>query len=253
MKLAFTIGAYRLVPFIKLSILQIRKFCPDAPILISDDPSQETPHIQNLAKELGVQYRGAREKRGHFAGDFQSIVNALAFGEAHDADVTMKVSQRFIFRKQEGIDCIKRTFENPEIMAATPGQPKVHTGSRPSQGFGAFGTLSDLVMLRVKCMTPEQLLHLYRARLQREKVPWASFIECLVDELHTRVFPGKTVKIEELTNPTPPSDPWYLRRYQAEEKAYRELALLHGFNAQFHLGEWGQLEQAAYQCKPVVV
>lgn len=253
MKIAFTIGAYRLVPFIKLGIQQIRKFRPDAPILVSDDPSQETPHITKLCEEMNVQYRGARTKRGHFAGDFQSMVNALAFGEANGCDLTLKISQRCIFRRPEAIEAIEKAFENPNIMVATPGKPTVHTGSRPSQGFGAFGTLSDLVIWRVGCMTGEQLLHLYRARLMREKVPWASFVECLVDELHSNTFPGRSVKIEEVTNPTPPQDPMFLRRYQIDEKVYRELALKHGWNAQFHLGEWGQLEQGAYLCKPVVV
>ena len=98
----------------------------------------------------------------------------------------------------------------------------------------------------------EQLLHLYRARILRERgVPWASFIECLVDELHSNVFPGRTMKLEELTNPT--KDPIYLRRYQANEEQYRTLALEHGFNGLFCLGEWGQIEGQSYIAKPVVI
>ena len=235
MKIAFTIGSYRLVPFVKLGIQQIREFRPDSPILVSDDPSQETPHIVQLCKETGVQHRGAKTKRGHFAGDFQSMVNALAFGEAHGCDLTVKISQRSIIRRPEAIEAIEKAFADPNIMVATPGKPTVNAGI-PSKGFGAFGTLSDTVIWRVGCMTGEQLLHLYRARLIREKVPWASFIECLVDELHSNLFNGKSRKIEEITNPTPPNDPMFLRRYQADERLYRDLALKHGWNAVFHLG-----------------
>jgi hypothetical protein len=61
----------------------------------------------------------------------------------------------------------------------------------------------------------------------------------------------EVAKIEELTNPT--ADPIYLRRYQASEKQYRELALSNGFNGLFPLTEWGQIEGQHYQCKPVVV
>lgn len=252
MRIAYTIGAYRLVPFIKLSALQLRRLNPDGvDILISDDPSPESVHIEKCAKECGCDYRGARVRRGHFAADFQSLVNALVFAESVGADVAVKASQRFIFRRPESIDVLKRAFENKNIMAATPGQPKVSNQSRPAQGFGAFGTLSDIVAIRVGAMSAEQLLHLYRARILREKVPWASFIECLVDELHSNVFPGRTMKLQELTNPT--ADPIYLRRYQADEKQYRELALSHGFNGQFPLAEWGQIEGGQYFCRPAVI
>lgn len=251
MKIAFTIGAYRLVPFIKLSILQLRRLVPDCDILVSDDPAPESVHIEQLAKETGCSYRGAKLRRGHFAADFQSLVNALIFAEACGAQVAVKASQRFIFRKTDGLAAIDNAFSNPNIVAATPGKPQVLNGGQPAKGFGAFGTLSDVVAIRVGAISAEQLLHLYRARILREKVPWASFIECLVDELHSNVFPGRTMKLPELTNPT--KDPIYLRRYQADEKAYRELALSHGFNAMFPLAEWGQIEGPNYFCKPMVI
>lgn len=251
MRFAFTIGAYRLVSFIHLSAVQIRKLVPNADILISDDPSPETQHIEKLSKDLNCSYRGARVRRGHFAADFQSLVNALVFAEACGADVAVKASQRFVFRKPEAIECLTRAFENPNILAATPGKPHVLNGSQPSKGFAQFGTLSDVVAIRVGALSAEQLLHLYRARIIREKVPWASFIECLVDELHSNVFPGRTMKLPELTNPT--TDPIYLRRYQSNEQQYRDLALSHGFNGLFPLNEWGMLERNNYMAKPVVV
>jgi hypothetical protein len=251
MRFAFTIGAYRLVSFIHLAAVQLRRLVPGVDILISDDPSPETPHIQKLATDLNCSYRGARTRRGHFAADFQSLVNALVFAEACGADVAVKASQRFVFRKPEAIDVLTRAFSNPNILTATPGKPTVLNGSMPSKGFGQFGTLSDVVAIRVGALSAEQLLHLYRARIIREKVPWASFIECLVDELHSNVFPGRTVKLPELTNPT--QDPIYLRRYQANEQQYRDLALSHGFNGLFPLQEWGQIEHQQYLAKPVVI
>lgn len=251
-KIAFTIGAYRLFDFIKLSALQLKRLSPDSPILISDDPAQESQFIKKFADENGIAYRGARQKRGHFGGDFQSFINALVFAEAHGCDVAVKASQRFIFRKPESIEAIRTAFSDPNIAVATPGRPTVTTSHAPAtKGFAAFGTLSDVVAIRVGSITAETLLHLYRARIIRERVPWASFIECLVDELHSNVFPGRTVKLAEWTNPT--ADPIYLRRYQANERQYRDLALSHGFNGQFPLNEWGQIEQGAYMSKPVVI
>jgi len=253
MRIAFTISSYRLTSFVRLGILQIKSLFPDSPILVSDDPSPESPEIQKTCDELGCAYRGANKRRGHFAGDFQSLVNSLIFAEAIECDVAVKVSQRFIFRKPEAMQVIVDTFDNNNIMAATPGQPKITGQTRTASGFGAFTTLSDVVFLRVGAMSAEQLLHLYRGRLIRETVPWASFIECVVDEIHTIMFPGRTKKIEEFTNPNPIHDPIYLRRYQASEKMYHELAAKHNMGGIFPLNEWGQIENRDYFCRPAVI
>lgn len=253
MRIAFTIGAYRLVDFIKLGICQIQKLSPDSPILISDDPNAESRHIEKLAAETGCAYQGARVRRCHFAGDFQALVNCLSFGIAAEADVAVKVSQRFIFRKQESIDVIRKTFEDPNILMATPGQPMVTNGTRASKGFSQFTILTDVVMFRVGAITPEELLVMYRARILREKVPWASFIECTIDELRATRFNGRTAKLEELTRHKDPRDPIYLRRYQNVEQQYRDVALSHGWNGSFPTAEWGTMELRNYVCKPICV
>ncbi len=253
MRLAFTIGSYRLHDFIQLGIKQIQKLSSDSPILISDDPSPESEHIQRIASETGCVYRGAKTRRGHFSADFQAIINSLAFAKAADADVAVKVSQRFIFRKPEAINVIRKLFEDPNIMMATPGQPLATNGTRSAKGFSQFTILTDVVMFRVGAITPEDLLVMYRARILREKVPWSSFIECAIDSLHGDRFNGRASKIQELTSQPDPKDPIYLRRYQNSEQQYRDLALSHGFNGSFALGEWGSIEGRNYICKPVVV
>lgn len=250
-KLAFTISSYRLHDFVKLGLKQLQKLSPGSPILVSDDRGPESEMIRQTAEEHGATYRCPQIRKGHFANDYASIMNSVAFAEAAGADVAIKVSQRFIFRKPEAIDVIHKTFSNPDIMVATPGQPRVMPGKgKAVNGFGKFTILSDVVMIRVGAITPEELLIMYRERLMREKVPWASFVECTVDELRSR-FPERTAKIEELTNPT--EDPIYLRRYQANTHQYQALALTHGFNGPFPLIEWAALDGRNYICKPLVV
>ncbi len=251
MKLVFVISSYRLTTFIRLGIVQLKALAPDDLIMVSDDPSPQSAEIQKMAEDFGVLYKGARVRRGHFGGDFQSFVNGLSFARANECDVMVKVSQRFIFRKPEAVELFRKAFSNPNIDAVTPGKPDVKGNNRMSAGFGAFGTLSDVVGIRASALSPEQILELYRARLLREKVPWASFIECMVDELHGNIFPGRTMKLKELTNPT--EDPIYLRRYQAVERDYQRLAMSNGFNGLFPLAEWGQMEGRNYICKPVVI
>lgn len=238
--------------FVQLGLAQLSALSPDSPLLVSDDRAQESDEIKSIAEKYRAKYIVSRVRRGHFANDFQGLVNALAFAQATDCDVGIKVSQRFVFRKEESISAIRRAFEDPQIMVATPGQPSTNTNSRPSGGFSKFTTLSDIVCIRVGALTPDELIQMYRGRLIREKhIPWGSFIECAVDDLHHTKFPGRTAKIAELTNPTP--DPIYLRRYQASPEQYRDLAIKHGFNGLFQTDEWNAIEGRGYMCKPVVI
>jgi hypothetical protein len=252
LKLAFTISSYRLCDFVHLGLKQLRKLSPESPILVSDDVSPESPGIASHTSQHCAQYICSAKRRGHFANDFQSLVHSLVFAKSQGCDVAVKVSQRFIFRKVESIDALKRAFDNPEILMVTPGQPKQVNGhNRAAQGFAQFTTLSDVVALRVDAISPEELLAIYRKRLMTDKAPWGSFLEVLCNDLHGSRFAGKTIRAEELTNPT--EDPVYLRRYQHKPEDYQKLASEFGFGGMFRCDEWGQIEQKKYLCKPRVV
>jgi len=253
--LAFTISSYRLCDFVHLGLKQLRKLTPESPILVSDDVSPESRGIASHASQHCAQYLPTRIRKGHFSGDFQSLVNALVFAESQGADVAVKVSQRFIFRKPESIDVIRKTFSDPNIMVATPGQMSYVNGhaSKASRSFALFSILSDVVMIRVGSISAQELLEMYRHRLRTETVQWAAFIEAAVDDLHSRKFPGRTAKIQELTNPVDPADPIYLRRHQHSSEDYKNLGSEHGIGGAFDCREWGAIELRRYLCKPRVV
>ncbi len=251
MNFAFTIGAYRLCDFVKLNVLQIRKLCPEAMILISDDRSSESYFMEKIANDLHCSYVCAREKRGHFAGDVQSILNSLAFAEAAGADVAVKISQRLIFRSPSTIGALRAAFEDPNIHFASPGQPKGVRGSKSTQGFGQFAVLSDLVCTRVGAIKPEEIKQVYVERIQNEIVPWKEFIEALIHSLHINKFPGHSSYLPELTDPGP--DLPFLRRYQCAEGDYHRLAAEHGMTGKFPLTEWGAIEGGTYRPKALVV
>lgn len=253
MRLAFTIGAYRLYDFVKLGLHQLADLSPESPVLVSDDLSPESKAIEQLAGNMGVEYRCSQKKRGHFGGDFQALINAMAFAESHDCDVAVKVSQRFIFRERDAIDVIETTFSDDNICVATPGQPRRAIGNKSTQGFTKFAVLSDIVMIRVGCLSPAELLEIYRDRIRREIVPWKEFIECVVHELHTNKFPGRSVLVKEFTDHQDPARPIYCRRYQTVEAEYIKLANKHGFGGRFPVNEWGQIEGPRYFAKPLVV
>lgn len=253
MKLAFTLSTYRLCDFVRLGLKQLQTLAPGEPILVSDDASPESAVIEKMARDAGASYKCSKIRKGHFSGDAQSLINSIVFAEATGADVAVKISQRFVFRKVEAIDVIRKTFDDPNICAATPGQPKhiISQNNRAAAGFGSFGVLSDIVCIRTGCITATEFLEMYRDRVRTQTVPWKDFIECWVDSLHSQKFPGRTAKIAELTDPTP--DPIYLRRYQSVENDYRELSKTHGMNGMYPLHEWSNLERARYLCKPKVI
>lgn len=253
MKLAFTISSYRLIPFIELGLAQIKKLSPESPILVSDDKSDESGHVKNVAEQHGALYIGSRVKRGHFAGDVWSIINSIAFAEANECDVAIKLSQRLILRKPEAIDVIRKTFEDPNIMMATPGRPQkvVTSGGPAAQGFKAFAILTDIVLFRVGAVDPKDMEEKYRHKCTHEHLPWSTFIECFIDDFHGKHLAGKTAKLPEFTDPQP--DPIYLRRYQAVPQQYSELAKEHGLSGNFLTGEWSGLENKNYLCKPLTV
>jgi hypothetical protein len=251
-KLAFTIGAYRLYDFIKLGLLQLQKLSPESPILISDDVSPESKAIQKLAEDSGVEYMGSSKRRGHFASDFQSLVNAMVFAEAMGCDVSVKVSQRFIFKEPASIDALQRPFESGTCAVITPGQP-TRALVRSALGFTKFAILTDVVAIRVGALSAEELLKLYRDRISRETVPWASYVECAIHEMQTTRFQERTCIAHELTDHQDPRRPIYLRRYQNREAEYIGLAASLGFGGRFPTGEWGQIEGGRYLSRPLVV
>lgn len=252
MKLAFTIGCYALTDFIRLGVKQIKKLSPESPILLSDDRSHESENIKQIAEDNGCAYVCTRVRHSHFGGDLQAIANSIAFAEANKADIAIKSSQRFIFRKPEAIEIIRKTFTDPNILLASPGRPKVAAQAAPSaQGFSKFALLTDLVMFRVGAISAEDLLEAYRQKIKTENLPWSTFIESFIHGLHVNTFPGKSIMVDEFTNPT--QDPIYLRRYQSTEMQYRQLANENGFGGMFPLGEFAQLEGKNYICKAPVV
>lgn len=252
MRIAFTISSYRLFDFVHLGLRQIRRLRPDAPILISDDFSPESVYIRQFAKEHGVEFMGSEKRRAHFSGDCQSIVNSIAFAEAVGADVSVKVSQRFIFRLPRSIETIEKVFEDPTAAMAIPGQPKVAFGSQAAKGFSAFAVLSDVVCCRPSLFPAQRMLDIYRRRVTQETVMWKAFIEGAVHEGFNGLGPAARL-LPELTDHTDPSNPIYLRRYQVGEQQYNQLAAEHGIRGRFPVGEWSQIEGSAYSANPVIV
>lgn len=250
MKFALTIGAYRLLDFIHLGICQLQKVFPGEPILVSDDQSERSPHIAELATKLGATYAGSNSKRGHFSGDLQALLNAVQFARAHECEWAVKVSQRFIFKNPAARQCLLEGLSSPSVVFGLPGRLDPKT-LRPfaAHGFTKLPCQTDLLVLRVDGVDPEVILSDYRKKMENiHYAPHGTFIEGLASDLFHGRFKDRATILHDFTAHLPGREggDLYLRRNQNHDYDYRALAREHGINGDFNLEEWAQLEKRGY-------
>jgi hypothetical protein len=254
MTIALTISSYLLQDFVELGLRQILKIFPGSPVLVSDDFSPRSESIADMATTLGATYIVANTRRGHFAGDCQSTGNSISFAQAHNADIAIKVSQRFIFVNPICHGLILRAFEDGKIDFALPGPMPIDT-LRPggSAGFSHFPVLTDLMMFRTSACDTESMVNEYKAKVTNEwGTPTGTFIEALAKQWIDGRFKGRSLLMGEFTkhvNGRSGGD-LYLRRNQNHQHTYRELARLHGINGDFLLDEWQKIDGAQYWPRP---
>lgn len=252
MTVAVVIGAYRLADFITLCVLRWRRLIKDVPILISDDRSPESGKIKAIAEAHSCDYCCSEKRRGHFANDMQSFINALIFGRELGVDIVVKCSQRLIPVLPGLIDPMFRAFAEPACQIVLPGRISRNQISRPSARFyGRFGILSDLVAMRVGCIEPDELLSIYRERNANGK-PSDSFSETTLGTLLATHFNGRHRIIEEWTNHRQGQPKLYLRKSQSSSSDYCQIAAMERMNSDvstWNLAEWREIESNG-QYKP---
>lgn len=255
MKVAITIGSFLMRDFVELNLRQCRKLFPESPILVSDDQSARSDEIAELTGRLGGTYIGANSRRGHFAGDFMAILNSLSFAQAHECELAVKVSQRFILRSEAARNLLLSPFEmNATQSYGLPGRMTVET-VRPGGNFGftMMPVLTDLMVFRVSACDPVSMAEEYKHKVAQEwGTPTGTYIEAIANDWAHRRFAGRTVFLEEFTrhlNGREGGD-LYLRRNQNHHRDYLELARTHGLAGDFRLEEWQKLEGQAYYPRP---
>lgn len=246
MTVAITIGAYRLVDFLRLNILRCRRiFGNDVAILLSDDRSNESQSIADLAADLSCDYVVSEKRRSHFSGDMSVFVNGLVYGRETGAAVVLKLSQRFIVVLPEFKEVLERAFNDPNCQVALPGRIPANQISRPGAVFyKRFGLLTDCVAFRPKCMEPEELISFYRDRCKDGRKPHDSFSECTWGALLDSKFPHSHKIVPEWTAHRPGKAKIYLRKSQSSESDYKQVAMMESVESPtgWNLLEWRQIE-----------
>jgi hypothetical protein len=241
-KFAFCIGSYGLPHFVELNIRWLRRiFGDETPILVSDDKSGTSGAIQEIAERYECHYYVGDVRRGHFAGDLQSLINALAFARQEGAEIAVKISQRLIITHPKIEEIVSCYFEKPDMAVALPGRPAQKT-IIGGGGFAYFPFLTDVVFVRASALDPDELRRKYEGRLL-SKFYHDSLVEFMINDLLLGELLGRYVCCNELTDPQPNSPRLYLRRYQNPANQYAEAASIVGLPRRvFELQEWRALE-----------
>lgn len=256
--IAITIGCYRLVPFIELNILRCRRLCGDGvPILLSDDRSDKSKDILELAVKHECDYVCSTRRRSHFSGDFNALVNSLVFAKEIGATVAVKLSQRCIPVLPGFFVALDRVFKDPEVQIGHPGQLHPNQIVRPGARFyRKFGLLSDMLAIRVGAIEPDELLDIYKKRNDTGR-PHDSFSETTIGHLLATRFPkGKARMIPEWTYHEPNKPKLFLRKAQSPSSDYVQVARMENIDADvstYDLREWKDLEGRNYRPKADIV
>lgn len=94
MTFAACIGSAGLPHFTELNVCLLRACFGNIPIVIRDDRSTESHLIEHVAANRDCYYICQPTPLGHFAGDVQAFIDALALAESEGADIAIKLSQR---------------------------------------------------------------------------------------------------------------------------------------------------------------
>lgn len=253
MKYALVVSSYQLSEFVQLNLHFMRDIFGISPILVSDDRSDNSPLIESAACKYGAAYICTRVKKGHFAGDLQSIINGLVFAESNGCDVLVKCSQRFILLDKQ----IKGDLDNycltKDMSLGLP--QKLHpaqTITKSGVGFCQLPILTDFIAIRIGRITPQGLLDKYKRKVLTEKVNHRSFVEAVFND-YRHEMGEKCVLLNELSTHIPGVPHRFMRKVMNHRAQYLDLARSVGIEGSFDTREWSGIQGVNYQPRPVVV
>lgn len=253
MKFALCISSYLFPEFVELNLNRLRAIFGTDPILVSDDRSQNSEQIQSVSERNGAAYLCSRIRRNHFAGDLASIINGLTFAEANNADVFIKVSLRLILLDPQLRNDFQGYFQTRPIVLAVP--QRLHPTqviTKSGNGFVQMPLMTDVLLIRVGSIKPQELIDRYRRKVATEKVNHRSFIEALFTDLKHELG-HRCMALDELSTHIPGVPHRYLRKVQNHRAEYTDLAAKLGIQGQFLTDEWARIEGVNYRPRPVLV
>lgn len=241
MKFAAAVGSAGYPHFTELNVCLLRAvFGNDLPIVIRDDRSQDTPAIEAIASRRDCYFRTSDVPLGHFGGDVQTFIDALALGEHEGCDVAIKMSQRAMVAHPDLRSVIESKFQDDRVSMVIAGRPDVRRIREGHKQFGRFPCLSDIVFMRVATVKPEFFKESYEEQVRNGKAYHDCFVELFLHNLANGPLKDHVLLAPELTEHRAGMPPLYLRRYQNPVSDYIRLAKNFGI----YRDEWELQERA---------
>jgi hypothetical protein len=252
---AIVIGAYRFADFVRLCIRGARSvFGSDTEILVSDDHSFNTGAIEAVADGEGCSFITSGRRRSHCSGDWQTFINGAHWARGGEADVVLKISQRFIPLKSGFKSSILSPFSDPNVDIVHPSKMHRRHLARPGIGvYSHFEVLTDCFAWRNGSVDPEMLKEVYTRRAHNTEIQYTATVpEFCWEQIISTHFKGKAVGVDALSNPPIGPDKDYLRKASATHGEYLRAAEELGVEGDFDLREWKDIEGKQYLCRPIV-
>lgn len=252
MTFAITIGAFQLFNFVRLNVAWARRvFGEEAAICIYDSPSEENERIKALAEEYWCAYFCEPTNRGHFGGDIQASVAAIAFAQHHKRDIGIKLNQRTILLSPEIPQLLAEDFADPLTWLVTPDRYPAESILHESSKFHSrFEQSVDVLAFRVKEWNAQGVADRYRQQWTEGTGKFDTYSEVFWANESRRLGPAHR-KPAWLTAHVPGEPFKYLRKIQNRESDYAKAAMDAGLAiGSFPTGEWSRLKPGEYRPSP---
>lgn len=246
MRYAAAVGSAGYHHFTDLNVCALRMvFGAHLPIVVRDDPSIDSHMVEAVAAKRDCYYARTDVPLGHFAGDVQTFIDALALAEQDGADIAIKMSQRCVVAHPDLRAIVERVFlENENTAIVMPGRPNPNLIRVGHQQFARFPCLTDMVFMRTSAIKPEVIKEAYEEQVAKGKEYHECFVEVFFDRLRTGPYNGRVRLLEEITNHKGGRPCYYLRRYQNRPEEYSTLAERFGIRRS---GPWELAERHKLQ------
>jgi len=241
MKFAACLGSYALPHFVDLNIRWLKAVFGNIPILVSDDKSYESAKIKAVTAAHGCSYYQSRERRGHFGGDVQAIVNAITFGQQTGADISIKISQRFLILSPDIKSKAEQIFAGEKIFCALPGRvpPAQIKGHK---GFAHYPYLTDVMFFAPQRIEASFIKNFYDTCWKTATKWHELLVEISVAKLMQEQWKDKHTLFNEITAHEAGKPFRFLRRYMNTPDDYKRVAERVGLTGHFSTSEWRKLE-----------
>jgi len=248
MKYAACVGSAGLPHFTELNIRFLRGvFGDDLPIQVRDDRSPETPQNRAIAGQHRCSFKTNDSPVGHFQGDMQAFIDALALAEHVGADVAVKTSQRFMIIHKDVKRIVEERFAaNPAVAAVFPGSPNARLIHRGHTKFAKFAMLTDVAFMRVGpgMLSAQWLKEAYEHQIHHSKSYQDQFVEVFWDAVRNSALENRVHLCPEITDHSGRHAKYFLRRYQNLSGEYLAWAERFGIPDARHK-QWTTAERAS--------